>query len=150
MKVRNWLILAAVVLLTVLPLWLASAPPSQPGSEAPALFGGSDDRAQKAIGSIAPGYKPWFAPLIEPASSEIASLLFALQAAIGAGVIGYWLGGAVTRERAKRAAASPAPRPIDAVAADTRESAAGSPAAGSPAAASPASIATTAQEHRAG
>lgn len=150
MKVRNWLILAAVVLLTVLPLWLASAPPAQPGAEAPALFGGSDDRAQKAIGSIAPGYKPWFAPLIEPASSEIASLLFALQAAIGAGVIGYWLGGSVARERAKRAAVPPQLCGIDDGAAASGVPATAVPAAGSPAAVAPASIATSAQEHRAG
>ena len=40
----------------------------------------------------------------EPASGEIAALLFALQAAIGAGFIGYWLGSVVTRERLRQAA----------------------------------------------
>lgn len=103
MKARTWGILAAVVLLTVLPLWFVSAPPAAPGAEAPAMFGGSDDRAQQAIGSIAPAYKPWFEPVFEPASGEIASLLFALQAAVGAGVIGFWLGLSVARERARRA-----------------------------------------------
>jgi len=95
MKTRSWLLWAAIVLLTVLPLCLIGAPPGTEG-----LFGGSDDRAQQAIGTIAPHYKPWFAPVFQPASSEIASLLFALQAAIGAGVIGYWLGLSVARERA--------------------------------------------------
>jgi cobalt transport protein len=66
----------------------APGPDGQPGQ----AFGGADEQAQQAIGQLAPGYQPWFAPLIEPASSEIASLLFALQAAFGAGVIGYWLG----------------------------------------------------------
>ncbi len=106
MKKQNWWILAAVVLLTVLPLWLvprlgigtSNAPDGQPAE----IFRGSDDKAQKAIGDVAPDYKPWFAPLMEPASSEIASLLFALQAAIGAGVIGYWLGSAVTRDKLRR------------------------------------------------
>jgi len=98
MKTRSWLLWAAIVLLTVLPLCLISAPP---GAD---VFGGSDDRAQQAIGTIAPHYKPWFAPVFEPASSEIASLLFALQAAIGAGVIGYWLGLSVARERARKGA----------------------------------------------
>lgn len=102
MKPRTWYALVAVVLLTVLPLWLASAPPGQPGGEAPPMFGGADERAQQAIGSIAPGYRPWFAPVLEPASGEIASLLFALQAAAGAGVIGFWLGLSVARERARR------------------------------------------------
>ena len=41
-------------------------------------------------------------PIIEPASGEIASLLFALQAALGAGVIGYYLGVSVTREKFRR------------------------------------------------
>ena len=102
MKARSWLLWAAIVLLTVLPLCLISAPPGTQGSGAAALFGGSDDRAQQAIGTIAPHYKPWFAPVFEPASSEIASLLFALQAAIGAGVIGYWLGLSVARERSRK------------------------------------------------
>lgn len=101
MKLRTWLLWAAIVLLTVLPLCLISAPPG-----ADALFGGADDRAQQAIGTLAPHYKPWFAPVFEPASSEIASLLFALQAAIGAGVIGYWLGLSVARERARTSAPS--------------------------------------------
>lgn len=106
MKARTALTWLAIVLLTVLPLWFAVAPPAEPGAEAPSVFGGADERAQRAIGTIAPGYTPWFSPLIEPASGEIASLLFALQAALGAGVIGFWLGSAVTRERARRAASS--------------------------------------------
>lgn len=96
MKIRAWMLWAAIVLLTVLPLCLVSAPPGSDG-----LFGGSDDHARQAIGAIAPHYAPWFTPLFAPASGEIASLLFALQAAIGAGVIGYWLGLSVARERAR-------------------------------------------------
>lgn len=104
MKIRTWMTWGAIVLLTVLPLWFASAPPAEPGAEAPAMFGGADERAQQAIGAVAPDYAPWFAPPFEPASGEIASLLFALQAAIGAGVIGFWLGMSVARERARREA----------------------------------------------
>ncbi|MYM80735.1 energy-coupling factor ABC transporter substrate-binding protein [Duganella sp. FT50W] len=102
MKIRNWMLALAVVLISVLPLLLVSAPPAAPGAEAPEAFGGADARAQQAIGDIAPGYQPWFKPVFEPASAEIASLLFALQAAIGAGVIGFWLGISVARERARR------------------------------------------------
>lgn len=102
MKLRNWLILAAVVLLTVLPLWLAAPPAIGPDGIPGETFGGADNKAQEAISEIAPGYKPWFSPLLEPASGEIASLLFALQAALGAGFIGYWLGASVTRERLRR------------------------------------------------
>ena len=39
-----------------------------------------------------PDYEPWFQPILEPASGEIESLLFALQAAAGAGVLGFALG----------------------------------------------------------
>ncbi|WP_426166895.1 energy-coupling factor ABC transporter substrate-binding protein [Pseudoduganella sp. R-34] len=104
MKARTGLIWAAIILLTVLPLWFADMPPAEPGGAAPAAFSGADSRAQQAIGIIAPHYKPWFAPLFEPPSGEIASLLFALQAAIGAGVIGFWLGTSMAREREQRCA----------------------------------------------
>ena len=104
MKRQNWLIVAAVVLLTALPLWLVAKPGAGPGGQPGELFGGADGKAQQAIGEIAPDYKPWFAPLIEPASNEIASLLFALQAAVGAGVIGYWLGAGMTREQLRKEA----------------------------------------------
>jgi cobalt/nickel transport protein len=110
MKTRAGWILAAVVVLTVLPLWLVN---TAPGADAPSMFRGSDDHARQAIGSIAPGYRPWFAPVFEPASAEIASLLFALQAAAGAGVIGFWLGLSVARERARRDAASAQDRHAD-------------------------------------
>ncbi|HEU4329060.1 MAG TPA: energy-coupling factor ABC transporter substrate-binding protein [Roseiflexaceae bacterium] len=76
------LLVAAVVLLAVLPLLLV------PGSE----FGGADGAAEEAIAQIAPDYKPWAAPLIAPPGGETESLLFALQAALGAGLIGYFFG----------------------------------------------------------
>ena len=77
-----FVLLLVVVLLAVLPLLFIR------DSE----FGGADGVAQQAIGEIAPDYQPWFAPLIEPPGTETASLLFALQAALGAGVIGYFFG----------------------------------------------------------
>lgn len=101
MKARTCMLWLALVLLMVLPLWLVSTPPTAPGAGAPAIFAGADERAQRAIVAIAPGYKPWFAPVFAPASPEIASLLFALQAAIGAGGLGFWLGMSVARERAR-------------------------------------------------
>ncbi|HHE31490.1 MAG TPA: energy-coupling factor ABC transporter substrate-binding protein [Chlorobaculum parvum] len=57
-----------------------------------AEFGGSDDQAEQAITQLHPEYKPWFAPFWEPPGGEVESLLFALQAALGAGVLGYGLG----------------------------------------------------------
>lgn len=57
-----------------------------------AEFGGADGRAEEAITEKKADYEPWFSPIFEPKSGEIESLFFALQAAIGAGVIGYGLG----------------------------------------------------------
>ncbi|MEL7669644.1 energy-coupling factor ABC transporter substrate-binding protein [Methanobacterium sp.] len=53
-------------------------------------FTGSDDQGSQAI--EATGYQPWFSSIWEPPSGEIESLLFAVQAAIGALIIGYVLG----------------------------------------------------------
>ncbi|UOO37910.1 energy-coupling factor ABC transporter substrate-binding protein [Oscillospiraceae bacterium CM] len=55
-------------------------------------YGGSDDQAQSVIAEIDKDYKPWAHALFEPPSGEIASLLFALQASIGAGIIGFGFG----------------------------------------------------------
>lgn len=101
---QNWLIVAAIILITALPLWLVPKPIGSPDGQPGEAFGGADGKAQQAIVEIAPDYKPWFAPVLEPASGEIASLLFALQAAIGAGLIGYWLGVSITRDKMRRQA----------------------------------------------
>ncbi|MDK2892439.1 energy-coupling factor ABC transporter substrate-binding protein [Methanohalophilus sp.] len=56
-------------------------------------FGGADGEAEGVIAEINPSYEPWIGNLgFEPPSGEIESLLFALQAAIGAVVIGYFFG----------------------------------------------------------
>ena len=55
-------------------------------------YGGSDDQGPEAVAASRPGFKRWMEPIWEPPSPEIESLLFAVQAAIGAGVIGYVLG----------------------------------------------------------
>ena len=58
-----------------------------------AEYGGADEQAEDAINEITGGtYEPVAEPFWEPPSSEIESLLFGLQAAIGAGVIGYFIG----------------------------------------------------------
>lgn len=75
-------IIAVILLLAIVPLAL------QKGAE----FGGSDDQAESIITEVNPGYHSWFSSIWEPPSGEIESLLFALQAAIGAGFIGYYMG----------------------------------------------------------
>ena len=79
---KNLILILLVVLIAAVPLWLL------PGAE----FGGADGQAEEAITELNPGYEPWFQPILEPASGEVESLLFALQAAIGAGVVGFVLG----------------------------------------------------------
>ena len=96
---QNILLVLGVIALGLLPLWLVERPAAEPGGEEVAIFGGADDQAKDLIGKINPDYQPWFKPLIEPASGEIASMLFALQAAIGAGFIGYYIGVGRTREK---------------------------------------------------
>lgn len=111
-RYQNVLLIIAVVLLAALPLWLVQKPPpdatsnGQNGGKPVEIFGGADNQARDLIGRIAPNYKPWFAPVLEPASNEIASLLFALQAALGAGFIGYYLGVSRTREKMRHAVAN--------------------------------------------
>lgn len=56
----------------------------------PGEYLGADGQAQAAIEES--GYQPWFGGLWAPPSKEIESLLFAVQAALGAGVLGYVLG----------------------------------------------------------
>lgn len=55
-------------------------------------FSGTDDVASKAIEEARPGWERWAMPIWEPPSKEIESALFALQAAFGAGIIGYVIG----------------------------------------------------------
>ncbi|MHB1393409.1 MAG: energy-coupling factor ABC transporter substrate-binding protein [Clostridia bacterium] len=80
--IKNLILIAIVIGLAVVPLFTVKD----------AEFAGADDKAQKAITEINANYEAWFSPIWEPPSGEIASLLFALQAAIGAGIVGYGLG----------------------------------------------------------
>ncbi|MGW0842355.1 energy-coupling factor ABC transporter substrate-binding protein [Streptomyces sp. NPDC002787] len=82
----NVLLLLVVAALAVLPLALGL------GDHKEEPFAGADAEAETAITEIDPGYEPWFSPLYEPPSGEIESALFALQAALGAGVLAYYFG----------------------------------------------------------
>lgn len=84
--VANLLLLAGAILLVVLPLVIHRPV----GDEE--LFTGADGQAKDAIAVINPEYKPWMNSPFSPPSGEVESLLFALQAALGAGFIGYFFG----------------------------------------------------------
>ena len=85
MNRHNLGLIAAVVLLVIVSLVMGSR---REGAE----FAGADGQAMAAVTAIQPDYQPWFSPIWEPPSGEVASLLFALQAALGAGLLGYYLG----------------------------------------------------------
>ena len=58
-----------------------------------AEFGGADGEAEGVIAELTGGtYEPIADPLWEPPSGEIESLLFGLQIALGAIIIGYFFG----------------------------------------------------------
>ena len=82
---RNLLLLAVAAAIAVLPLIMSSL---GGGGE----FSGTDDQATGVIASLAPAYQRWLEPIWRPPSEEIESLLFTLQAAIGTGLLGYYLG----------------------------------------------------------
>ncbi|KAA1026578.1 energy-coupling factor ABC transporter substrate-binding protein [Pseudonocardia sp. EV170527-09] len=88
--VVNILLVVAVVALFAVPVLFV-----------PGEYAGSDGQAGEAI--EATGYQPWFSPVWEPPSGEIESGIFAMQAAAGAGVLGYCIGVARTRSREKSA-----------------------------------------------
>ncbi|TYO96221.1 cobalt/nickel transport protein [Desulfallas thermosapovorans DSM 6562] len=79
---NNLLLLVLLAVFIVLPLIMANG----------AAFEGADGQAEEAIMQINPHYEPWFSSIWEPPSGEIESLLFALQGALGAGFICYYLG----------------------------------------------------------
>lgn len=63
-------------------------------------FGGADGAAEELITEINPEYEAWASPVFEVPGGETESLLFCLQAAIGAGIFGYGFG--VLRERYRK------------------------------------------------
>ncbi|EAX46309.1 cobalt transport protein [Thermosinus carboxydivorans Nor1] len=79
---QNAILVALAIILAVWPLVFQQN----------ADFGGADDKVKDVIAGIRPDYQPWFTNLWEPPSAEVESFLFAVQAALGAGIIGYFFG----------------------------------------------------------
>ena len=78
---KNIILIIIILIIGIVPLLMVKSE-----------FGGSDDKGEDIIKEINPDYEPWANNLIELPGPETESLLFALQAAIGAGGIGYVLG----------------------------------------------------------
>lgn len=93
-----WLVLLALLALPLVGPWSRGAE-----------FAGTDSLAQTQIEIDNPGYKPWFTSVFQ-VTREVESFLFAAQAALGAGLLGYFVGlvhGRATRpEEVQRAAKS--------------------------------------------
>lgn len=64
-------------------------------------FGGSDGAAEDVITQINPEYKPWAESIIAPPGGETESLLFALQAAFGTGIVCFGFGYYFARKKFK-------------------------------------------------
>lgn len=79
---NNVLLMVLLVALAVAPLFIARN----------AEFSGADSQAEQAITEINVRYRPWFVPVWKPPSGEIETFLFAVQAALGAGFIGFYIG----------------------------------------------------------
>lgn len=62
-------------------------------------FGGADGAAEEAILEVNPDYEPWAESPIELPGGETESLLFCVQTALGAIVIGYGFGYLVARKK---------------------------------------------------
>ena len=78
----NWLITIGILALSIGPVLHFQ------GNE----FNATDSKNSTAIEELRPGYKPWFEPVIKPSGGEVETFLFATQAAIGAGIVGYIIG----------------------------------------------------------
>ncbi|MGL4107083.1 energy-coupling factor ABC transporter substrate-binding protein [Clostridium sp. LP20] len=82
MKKKNLTLIVLCVALIVVPFIVSSN----------GEFEGADAQAEGIITEINAEYEPWAESLWEPPSGEVESFLFSMQAAVGAGIIGYFIG----------------------------------------------------------
>jgi cobalt/nickel transport protein len=83
-------VLELITLGTILVFMAAFAYTSSTGNHE---WSGADAQAENVISQLTGGtFQPWFQSIYTPPSGEIESLMFALQAAIGGIIIGYFLG----------------------------------------------------------
>jgi len=81
-KKQNYLLLLLLLIIPVVALWLGG------DSE----FAGADGKVVDLIDAEQTTYVPWFDNIWAPPGGETESLLFSMQAALGAGVLCYIIG----------------------------------------------------------
>lgn len=88
---KNIILLCIVALLIIAPFII----------NASGEYEGADAQAEGIINEINSEYEPWANSLWEPPSGEVESFIFAGQAAVGAGFIGYFIGKKTNGKRNK-------------------------------------------------
>ncbi|WGT46168.1 energy-coupling factor ABC transporter substrate-binding protein [Tessaracoccus lacteus] len=88
-KRKDWFVGLALLAVIVVIFIFSFAMAPQP-SEGDESFVGTDSIVTEVLEEH--GVEPWFNPIWEPGSGEIESGLFAIQAALGAGIVGFVLG----------------------------------------------------------
>lgn len=93
MKRKTWISIAVLLLICVFLVIISL------NLHTESEFGGADGIAEEMITEINPDYVPWFESIITLPGGETETLLFCLQAVIGASVIGYGFGYFVARKK---------------------------------------------------
>jgi cobalt/nickel transport protein len=93
---RRGILVTVGLIMVLVALWVV---PVLLGSDRAEPFAGTDAQATALIEDT--GYQPWITPVFD-AGGEVASGLFALQAAVGAAVVAYIIGRWHGRSLARR------------------------------------------------
>lgn len=96
---------AGILVALLVAIFVVSFSLAPDASEGEESFTGTDSAVTAILEDR--GVEPWFTPIFEPGSGEIESGLFALQAALGAGLLGFALGSLHGRAKGRREESAP-------------------------------------------
>lgn len=92
---RNW---KWIIILTLLVITASMLPILLNGLD----LTGADDAAGESVALLDPGYQPWAKPLMDLSGGSSETLLFCLQAGIGAGILGLGFGYLIIRKNKQK------------------------------------------------